>query len=119
PNFGKKHPGLNTGVPKPSCRGENNYNWSGGIGIRPDGYVWTRRPEHHFVGQNGCVLYHRIVYESYHKCSVMPWADIHHIDNNPKHNFPSNLQAMMKLDHQRTPHPKHKLSAKLKMRNGL
>lgn len=118
PNYGKKHPGLNRGVPKPSVKGVNNCNWNGGIGIRPDGYVWTRRPEHHFVNPNGCVLYHRIVYESFNKCSLIPWADVHHIDENPMNNFPNNLKAMTRAAHMRIRHTKRSISARNKMVNG-
>ena len=73
--------------------------WKGGIKVGTKGYILTHRPNHHFTSSMGLVLYHRIVYESYHKCSLLPWAIIHHIDGNKLNNFPSNLKVMSKKQH--------------------
>ena len=78
-------------------RGSKNPRWRGGI--RTAKYVWVYRPEHRFARNSGYVYYHRVVYESYHRCCLLPWASIHHVDRNTMNNFPSNLQGMMKLRH--------------------
>lgn len=77
--------------------GDKNPRWRGGI--RKAKYVWVYRPEHHFADKIGYVYYHRIVFESFYKCCLLKWASVHHIDRNRMNNFPSNLEGMMKIDH--------------------
>jgi hypothetical protein len=42
---------------------------------------------------------HRVVYEFYNKCSILPGHEVHHIDEDPSNNDISNLQLMTKSDH--------------------
>ena len=58
------------------------------------GYMITSRKE----GNSGKKL-HRLIYEDYYKCTLLPSTDIHHIDGNPRNNDPSNLQAISHSDH--------------------
>lgn len=36
---------------------------------------------------------HRLIYEFFHKCSLLPWAVIHHIDGDTHNNWIWNLKA--------------------------
>ena len=58
------------------------------------GYMITSRKE----GNCGKKL-HRLIYEDYHKVTLLPTTDIHHIDGNPCNNNISNLVAMTHGDH--------------------
>lgn len=42
---------------------------------------------------------HRLVYEIYNKCELLPWVDIHHIDGNKQNNDISNLQPLLHGKH--------------------
>lgn len=59
-----------------------NRNWRGGHIV--NGYCRIGRK----------TLHHRFVYEQYHKCCLLPWIDIHHIDGNKLNNNIDNLQPL-------------------------
>lgn len=42
---------------------------------------------------------HRQIYEDYHKCCLMPYIEIHHIDGNHKNNNIKNLMAVSAKEH--------------------
>lgn len=42
---------------------------------------------------------HRVVYEDYHKCTLLPSTVVHHIDGNKKNNDISNLKIMLPSEH--------------------
>ena len=42
---------------------------------------------------------HRQVYEDYHKCCLMPYVEIHHIDGNHKNNSIENLMPVTAKEH--------------------
>ena len=42
---------------------------------------------------------HRVVYEDYHKCTLLPSTVVHHIDGNKKNNDISNLKIMSSSEH--------------------
>ena len=79
--------------------GMDNHAWRGGIRFNAQGYLLKYQPEHHYADVHNNVMYHRVVYESYNKCSMLPWGIVHHKDNNKRNNFPSNLEAMMNYVH--------------------
>lgn len=68
--------------------------------IHPLGYIWIYRPNHPFA-TNNYVLEHRIVYEEYYKCNILPWIDIHHINHIKDDNRIENLRLMTRTDHRR------------------
>ena len=74
------------------CR-ENNSHWKGGIiklGI--SGYKRIRINKIYR-------LYHRYIYEQHHKCCLLPYAIIHHIDSDPTNNNIENLQLIDRKIH--------------------
>ena len=42
-------------------------------------YPKIYRPDHPFADSNGRVFQHRLIYEQYYNCCLLPWTDIHHI----------------------------------------
>ncbi len=44
-------------------------------------------------------MHHRKIYEKYHKGSLLPGIEIHHIDGNKNNNEPSNLKAVSIEEH--------------------
>lgn len=59
-------------------------------------YTITSRKE----GNNQKKL-HRLIYEDYHKVTLLSWADIHHIDGDKKNNDISNLELLSHGEHSR------------------
>lgn len=51
--------------------------------------VW----DHPFSDEQGRVYEHRLVYEAYHKCCLLPNSIVHHIDHDRLNNDISNLEA--------------------------
>ena len=81
-------------------RREKHYKWKNGR--RKHGkYMGLLKPDHPFHDNSGYVLEHRLIYEEYHKCCLLPWIDIHHINHNPQDNRIENLQPMTRPEHSR------------------
>jgi hypothetical protein len=59
---------------------------------------------------------HRLIYEDYHKITLMPWAVVHHVDGNKLNNDPLNLQAMTRTEHQKLHHTGAKRSEETRKR---
>lgn len=72
-NLGKNH--HNYG----KLKRENNPRWKGGKWQDDDGYWHIKKPDHPFCDSKGYVVRHRLVYEEYYNCILLPWVDIHHI----------------------------------------
>lgn len=85
--------------PGHQTRGKNNSKWKGGIGHIINGYARILFKDHPFAEKKGRVMFHRIVYEMYHKCCLLPWVDIHHRDGNKKRNHPENLESIFHGKH--------------------
>lgn len=90
--------------------GKNNGQYKNGISKTSGGYYQYLFRGHPFSTKKGRVMIHRIVYEMYHICCMLPWGDIHHRDGNIKRNHPENLQGMMHVSHMSLTHKdiKHK-----------
>src|SRR5690348_112520 len=84
----------------------NHYNSRGGIRFGSNVHIQACRPDHPRASRDGTIPYHRLVYESFHKCSLLQYTDVHHIDGNPRNNFPNNLEAMTHASHAMIPNPK-------------
>ncbi len=70
-------------------------------------YWYLYKPEYFSSYKNGCVQEHVFVYQEYYKLCMLPWGDIHHIDDNPSAegaNRIENLQAMMHSKHAKLSH---------------
>lgn len=85
--------------------GVNNPNWHGGIRMNGP-YVQVSSPEHPRSGDFGYVNCHLLVAERILGKFLPPDAVIHHVDENPSNNDPSNLvicqdRAYHNLLHQR------------------
>jgi hypothetical protein len=68
------------------------HNWRGGVYITEKGYKTVK------INKKN-VLLHRFIYESYHACCILPWIDIHHINENKLNNHISNLQLLSRSAH--------------------
>lgn len=51
------------------------------------------------IGKNRTGFLHRAIWEKHHKASLLPWADVHHINGIHTDNRPDNLEAMMHTKH--------------------
>lgn len=79
-------------------KGSTNGQWKGGI-KKTHGYIKIKIPSHHFADTNGYVFQHRLVWELHNKASLLPWGDIHHLNDTRDDNRIENLEAMMDWQH--------------------
>lgn len=91
-----------------SQRGENNNRWKGGKAKHPDGYVYRKSPDHPFANYKGYVLEHRLVWEEHNNAILLPWADIHHINEVKNDNHIENLEPVFQRHHLRDRHMRDK-----------
>ena len=75
-------------------KGSDHYNWKGGVRYTGDGYRQRWNPNHPFADSNGYVREHRLIWEQYNNCILLPWADVHHINGDILDNNIENLQIM-------------------------
>lgn len=80
-------------------KGSLNRHWKGGRVKDRKGYILIYMPSHHFKNNKNRIREHRYVYELYNKCSLLPWADCHHINGIKTDNKPENLVAFMHSKH--------------------
>jgi hypothetical protein len=80
-------------------RAETHGMWKGGRMIA-NGYVLVRCEEHPRAYYRGMyVLEHVLVYERHHKCCMLRWGIVHHINENRSDNRIENLQGMSRSKH--------------------
>lgn len=91
-------------------------NWKGGRYLGKDGYWNIYYPNHVFAQSDGYVKEHRLIYEQYHNCILLPYTVVHHIDDNRQNNVISNLKPLYRGQHI-THHKKGKESIRLDMSN--
>lgn len=63
------------------------------------GYRKLLIPNYISSDKQGYVNEHVYIYEQYHKCCMLKWGDVHHINKNKLDNKISNLQGMMHSKH--------------------
>jgi hypothetical protein len=86
--------------------GEKGSNWKGGRFPDTAGYILVWSKEHPQADSKGYVREHRLVYEEYHKCCILPMIDVHHIDGNKQNNDINNLMPLSRREHGRIHHKK-------------
>jgi hypothetical protein len=74
-------------------------NWKGGRTVDKKGYILILKPDHPFCNAMGYIREHRLVYEDYHKCCLLYWVMIHHINGIKDDNRIENLHATTISDH--------------------
>jgi HNH endonuclease len=110
PRFVSGHSNRGRHFPHHNRTGSKSNAWKGGRHISNDGYVVIRAEGHPKAKRKGRYVFeHIIVFEQYHKCCLLPWANIHHIDHNRQNNEPSNLEGMTRAQH--TKHHKTEIYA--------
>jgi len=89
-----------------TLKGERSPFYKNGEYIDRKGYVRIRKPDHPKVCSDGYIAKHRLVYEEYYNCCLLPWTDIHHInihnlskEENKRDNSIENLQVIMHSEH--------------------
>jgi hypothetical protein len=85
-------------------RGLNNNKWRGGKRTDVYGYNWLTKKDHPFCDSNGYVREHRLIYEDHHKCCLLPWILIHHINGIKNDNRIENLLPMTQQEHTKLHH---------------
>jgi hypothetical protein len=85
-------------------RGKDNPSWNGGRKRDQRGYWLILKPEHHETPIGGYVMEHRIIYEEYHGCCLLPWSCIHHLDGDKGNNNINNLILTSKWEHHKKFH---------------
>jgi hypothetical protein len=77
---------------------EGSPKWNGGVKWS-NGYLNIYRPDHPFCHTDGYVRLHRIIYEYFYKCCLMPWIDIHHMNGIRTDNHKGNLVPVTDAQH--------------------
>jgi hypothetical protein len=80
-------------------KGTESPGWKGGRYRNASKYWRIHLPNYQKADKQGYVYEHIYIYEQYHKCCVLKWTEIHHIDGNPQNNDISNLQSLFMKDH--------------------
>ncbi len=58
-------------------------------------YIKSVIPKNHFHQRTKTLDKHRLIFEKYHNCCLLPKSVIHHIDGNSLNNDPKNLMAFV------------------------
>lgn len=79
---------------------EGNPRWKGGIKRRGE-YLLIKKPEHPRCDTQGYIAQHRLIYEEYYNCCLLPTTEIHHINGIKNDNRMENLQPLTTSQHTR------------------
>ena len=64
------------------------------------GYMYCRTsPVHPKANSKGLYPLHRVLVENKLGRSLLPWEDVHHLDEDKTNNYPDNLKALSKSQH--------------------
>jgi hypothetical protein len=80
-------------------KGKNSNLWKTGLSRDRNGYLLIILPKHPFADSQGRIRLHRLVYELAYNCILLPWIEIHHIDNDKDNNSIKNLLPISKSLH--------------------
>jgi hypothetical protein len=81
-------------------KGSDHGMWKGGKWLDPRGYVLIKA-NHPFSNVRGYVYEHRLVWEEYNNAMILPWIEVHHINEIKNDNRIENLQLITKSNHAR------------------
>ena len=85
-----------------NSRGAGNSQYKGGKRkYKEFKYKSKKDPSHPNADVRGNIRVHVWVYTTYHKCCMLPWGQVHHIDGDTMNNDISNLEGMMRSAHRR------------------
>lgn len=70
-----------------------------GVKMHKNGYRMILKPEHRLANSQGWILEHRLIWEEFHKASLLKWSHVHHINEIEDDNRPENLQGMTRQRH--------------------
>lgn len=79
--------------------GEYHPNWKGGRRSNSKGYVLIKCEGYPRVDSQNYVREHILIYEQYHKCCMLKWGIVHHINEITNDNRIENLQGMTNGKH--------------------
>lgn len=85
------HLGLQTARTGPRP-GASHPQWKGGRALEKHGYVTLWMPLHPDANSQGRCWEHRVVWEVEHARFLREGEVVHHEDEHPRHNWPSNLE---------------------------
>lgn len=82
-------------------RGTAHRNWKTGKTMHSSGYVYLQTRGHPRAKSHtgDYVMEHIVVYEQYHKCCMLKWGVVHHINEVRNDNRIENLQGMTLSKH--------------------
>lgn len=83
----------------------NHWRWKNGRCFNDRGYVLILAPHHPRKNSGDYVYEHILVYEDFHKCCILPWICVHHINGDRQDNRPENLELMTRKEHGKEHHP--------------
>jgi HNH endonuclease len=85
--------GIPTRPPGHNCQGSSNPAWNGGVRRDKQGYILVKCPDHPHTTKQGYVRQHRLVAEEMLGRYLLPTEVVHHKDDDPGNNDPSNLMV--------------------------
>lgn len=75
-------------------------NWKGGRKML-NGYWLIKKPDYISAYNDGYVREHVYIFQEHHKCCMLPWGDVHHINDIKTDNRIQNLKGILKSKHRR------------------
>lgn len=82
-----------------------------GYKLRPDGYVYVRRPEHPNATVSGYILEHRLVMSEALGRALTALEDVHHVNGDRRDNRLENLLLVAHADHLREHYSSREIDA--------
>lgn len=89
-------------APGHNSKGSNNPQYRGGKENHKQFKYKSKKDRNHpNADVRGNIRVHVWVYTTYHKCCMLKWGQVHHIDGNILNNDISNLEGVMRGNHRR------------------